>query len=146
MSNGTYVGVRVAQSSHDDIKNFCVSFNIPLLLNHFDRRLHTTLIYSTKCADIIVNEDLVHCANFKKFSMFTNSTTRKDTVLVMELDSPSLVRRHVELMQRYDLNYSHDNYSPHITLSYDFEGDVTKLPVFDREIFLYKEYTEELKL
>lgn len=68
--------------------------------------------------------------------------------LVLELDAPAVVERHLELMSLYpELTYDFDQYLPHITLSYDigtFDASALELPNF--VCVLGDEYVEDLDL
>lgn len=143
---GTYVALRVAQSTHDDIKNFCVNNNVQVNLSHFDRRLHCTLIYSRKyCPDLCVNPSQIYRAEFCGYDIFTNSTG-DNNVLVMKIKSPQVYARHKQLMREYSATYDYEDFVPHLSISYNFTGDIKHLPDFDRELFLHEEYTENLSI
>ena len=49
-------------------------------------------------------------------------------------------------MAQYGATYDFPVYSPHITLSYDFSGEILNLPVYNQPIFLDSEYVEDLKI
>ena len=66
--------------------------------------------------------------------------------LVMLLDSPDLSARHKELMDKYDLNYSWDDYKPHITLSYDAKDyDISKLDDYNGALLFVGEEENDLE-
>ncbi len=64
----------------------------------------------------------------------------------MKLNAPSVVARHLQIMAQYGATYDFPVYSPHITLSYDFSGEILNLPVYNQPIFLDSEYVEDLKI
>ena len=142
---GTYAGLRVTQSTHDEIKRFCLENNLPVKPGYFDKRLHTTVIYSRKhCAGLQAQPDVQHRAEFIGYDLFTSEG--KNCVLVMKLNAPSVVARHLQIMAQYGATYDFPVYSPHITLSYDFSGEILNLPVYNQPIFLDSEYVEDLKI
>lgn len=142
---GTYVGLRVSEKSHDSIKNFCHTNNIPTKPGYFDRRLHTTVIYSRKhCDGLVAQPDTQHVAEFIGYDLFT--ADGKDCVLVMKLNAPTVVARHLQIMAQYKATYDFPVYTPHITLSYNFTGEISNLPVYNESIVLGNEYVEDLKI
>ena len=142
---GTYVGLRVSKKSHNDIKDFCAVNQIPTKPNFFDKRLHTTVIYSRKHCDGLVGQpDVMHKAEFIGYDLFTSEG--KNCVLVMKLNAPSVVARHLQIMAQYGATYDFPVYTPHITLSYNFLGNFVDLPVYNEPIFLENEYVEDLKI
>lgn len=136
---GTYVGLRVLTPSSTRIYNFCQDNGIPINKSTHDRRLHTTLLYSRKpCPNIITQPETVHLASFIAYEIF-------DDILVAKINSPSIVARHLELMQLYDATYDFPVYIPHISLVYGFSGDVNLLPPLNvDDIMIGLEYSEEL--
>ena len=142
---GTYVGLRVSETSHNDIKNFCIFNRIPVNLGYFDKRLHTTVIYSRKyCNGLVAEPDTQHLAEFVDYDLFTSEG--KNCVLVMKLNAPTVVARHLQIMAQYNATYDFPVYTPHITLSYNFSGNISDLPVYNEPIFLGHEYVEDLKI
>lgn len=142
---GTYVGLRVTEQSHNSIRDFCATNCIPTKAGYFDRRLHTTLIYSRKqCKGLFAEPDTQHRAEFIGYDLFTSEG--KNCVLVMKLNAPTVVARHLQIMAQYGATYDFPVYTPHITLSYDYSGNVADLPVYNELIFLGNEYVEDLKI
>jgi hypothetical protein len=142
---GTYVAVKVLKPCSSYLYKFCQDKGIPTDQHMFEHDLHTTLIYSRKpCPDIITMPNLVHEAYFNGFDMFSNSHGEK-CVLVMKLNAPTLVQRHLLLMEQHQATYDFESYVPHITLSYDFMGDISTLLPYTKEILLSNEWIEELE-
>jgi hypothetical protein len=143
---GTYVGLRVSEQSHNSIRDFCANNNIPTKPGYFNRRLHTTVIYSRKqCVGLVAESERVkHKAEFIGYDLFTSEG--KNCVLVMKLNAPTVVARHLQIMAQYGATYDFPVYTPHITLSYNYSGNVTDLPVYNETIVLGNEYVEDLKI
>ena len=143
---GTYVGLRVVDPSNVCIFAHCQAEGIPVKQSMFERRLHTTLIYSRKHAPEIVTEpETMHIAAFKGYDLFKGQ--QGENVLVMLLDCPTIVARHKQLMASHDLTYDFPVYHPHITLSYNYNGNtVMGLAPYTLPIVLGLEYMEDLDL
>ncbi len=144
---GIYVGVRYTMAVDEDISIFCQENNIPNPIP--EKEIHSTLIYSTKYDNIVINdvgEDLGN-AEPKKFHIFETQDNKRALVLLIK--SEYLTSRHKELMKKYDLTYDFDEYIPHITLSYDIEDfDISKLNVKDlpTNFTINTEYKEDLNI
>lgn len=144
-AKGTYVGLRVLQPGGKLIRQYCQDNHIEVKKSDFDRRLHTTVIYSRKPGKVVTN-DRKHIAAVTSFDLFTNSSTGKNTVLVAKLSTASVVARHLQLMAEHGFTWDYPTFEPHITLSYAFDGDISQLPPFEPHLILGDEYTEELDL
>jgi hypothetical protein len=141
---GTYVGLRVLPESATKIKQFCEQNGIKIDTSKFEDELHTTVIYSRKVHNIQPEPLCVHACEFLDFEIFSTDDGKK--VLVIRLNAPSVVARHLKLMAEHDATYDFPVYQPHVSLCYDYEGDVTGLPLIDFPIFLGNEYVEPLDL
>jgi hypothetical protein len=64
----------------------------------------------------------------------------------MKLNAPTVVARHLQIMAEYGATYDFPVYTPHITLSYNFAGNVESLPAYNESIVLGNEYVEDLKI
>lgn len=143
---GTYVGLRVQHPTGKLLYEFCHENGIAIKKSTFERRLHTTVIYSRKpCVGIIPRAEVKHIATFSSYDIFTGSTPSAK-VLVMKLNAPSIVARHLEIMAKYGATYDFPVFNPHITLTYNYTGDDVFLPPFDDHIILGDEYVEDLDL
>jgi hypothetical protein len=138
---GTYVGLRVLDPANALLYAHCVAADINVKRDMFERRLHTTVIYSRTHCPGIETSDFKHIGKFKEYAIFGKEGER---ILVALLDAPSVVRRHEELMARHSATYDFPEYHPHVTLSYDFEGDIRLLKPLDFHIILGEEYVEDL--
>ena len=114
----TMVGTYVAVKWPEDLGKQMIRYwsDIPNLVPADS--LHSTLAYSKVEFDhTITNEEFT--GSFKNFRIFNDKRTKKD-VLVIELDSPELIKRHEQIHKdNPEAIYDFDKYIPHITLSYD---------------------------
>ena len=142
--NGIYCCVNLSQETKDALKSLCSAYDVPNPLKAGD--LHCTLIYSTKVDDdfeCIEKYPKMLEATFDGYDMFGDD---KNT-LVIKLNSPDLQKRHKELMDKYDLNYSYDEYRPHISLSYDAKGyDINKLDKYSGALLFVGEESTDLEV
>ena len=145
-SVGTYVGLRVLDASRDEIIKHCLRQRIAVNLPPTEKSLHTTVIYSrTRCANIVSNDTVIYPALFTRFACFDSSNGEK--CLVILLDSPAIVARHLKLMSDHSATYDYEEYVPHITLNYNYNGrEIDTLPPITFPIFLGNEYVEDLDL
>jgi hypothetical protein len=144
-SNGTYVGVRFSKKTNDAIKKFIEYNDIPNMDSIEDNGgIHTTLIFSRKVLKDFKPKGKV---NIKAKAKGFKKIGEKGKALVMELNSPELVKRHKEIRRKYGATHDWDEYIPHITLSTKHEDfDEKTLPKFTAPIEVVKEYTEFLEL
>lgn len=140
---GTYVGLRVLNPSSKQLYEFCQQNGILVNQPTFERRLHTTVLYSRKPCPGVVVDPSIHTATFEDFALFTNSKG-EDTVLVVKLNAPSVVARHLKLMAEHGGTFDYPVFVPHVTLSQAFYGNINKIPPIDFTIYLGYEYIEEL--
>jgi hypothetical protein len=114
-----------------------------MLLHDNDRRLHTTLIYSRQYdATVQADRDQVHECAFGGYDLFASG---KLLALVARLVAPTVEARHKQLMAEHALIYDFADYLPHVTLSYDFTGELASLPPITFPILLGEEYVEDLR-
>ena len=143
--SGTYVGLRLLPQSSAVIRKFCQDNGIEINTPDFEQRLHVTLIYSRKEFKMLPNTPVVHTAKIVGFELFSNSGGVKN-VLVAKLESSSITARHKHIRANYGATHDYSEYSPHITLRYDWDvtRDVSNLVPPDDTIFLSDEYVESL--
>lgn len=104
--------------------------------------LHCTLVYSDKqfVGDVQVKEYSLSVEPIG-FNLFGPN----NDVLVLELNDETLINRNKELVEKYGFVSDYDEYKPHITLAFEFTGDINKLPVITSKVQLSNEYIEEIK-
>lgn len=125
-SNGTYVGVKFSIDSRKKLKELCDNIAIPEPCDEND--FHCTVMYSTKPLPKLVEDedgdkefDPPIVAQMKKFHIFDTQDGNKSLVILLECEY--LTTRHEEISEKYDAEYPHDEYRPHVTLSYNV-GDI----------------------
>lgn len=139
--------MRVLPPSGPSLYKFCKEAGILVNKSTFERRLHTTVLYSRKPCPFVVADPTVHVASFEDFALFSHRKddgTTEECVLVVKLNAPSVVARHLKLMAEHGASYDFPTFQPHITLSMAFYGDPKKLKPIDFPIYLGQEYIEEI--
>ena len=149
LKTGTYAAYRVSGESTRDIERFISESGIDLGPERVPSdEYHCTLLYSRLVhAGYVPSQTLSHRARFKEWKVFESKETKK-RCLVMALECPTLIARHRELMRVLGATYDFDDYIPHVTLSYcmapEWDGDLSKIPAFQGDIFLEGEYSQEI--
>ena len=70
-----------------------------------------------------------------------------EQALVLKFECHELTERFQEIMDEYDATWDHDDFHPHITLSYNVgDLDISKLPKYDGPIIIIEEYNNDLDL
>jgi hypothetical protein len=110
-------------------------------------KLHVTLLYSRKPMPGYKPLGLIAepiKVMVEGFDVWDTQDGKK--ALVARLDAPKVVARHHELMKKYGGTFDYDEYRPHFTMSYDVGPDFDKdrLPPFQHDLYLNREYGEEL--
>lgn len=150
LPTGTYVGVRFDDDSKSRINDLMTQLKLekPIPLD----KLHSTVVYSDKkrLDGFKSQGDLGYgkkpfTAIPKNFTLFPNS--EGDTnCLVIELESDFLKDRNSNIVNKYGVEQKFPDYRPHITLSYDYNGDLPDDELLKSlgEITLDHEYDEPL--
>jgi len=115
---GTYVGVHYSQRTEALLQEYMTSIGYPI-----NFRIHTTVAYSR--TPLTNNyQALGYIAGGvaipKKLDILSGA-------LVLMIESSYLVKRHHQLRNEHDAAWDYDSYIPHITLAYDFEGDIDNI-------------------
>jgi len=139
--NGSYFGVTPDEETKKKIDGLIKKLKIknPIDLD----TLHVTLVYSEDKGNPLIppSSDLEYTATASEFALYGDESD----CLVIKLDSPELQSRHNELLAAGFI-HSYDNYSPHITLSYDYDGDLPDNDLLSDlgQITLGEEYSEAI--
>jgi|SRR5579859_1265484 len=142
---GLYVGMRVLEPSCSQIKEHCRSAGIPIAESAGERRLHTTVLYSRKpCPNFVAEQAIVHGAEFICYELFNKRHDSNQKVLVIKLNAPTIVARHLTLMAEHNATFDFPVFTPHITIADGYSGDINSLPTINFPITLGLEYSEEL--
>jgi 2'-5' RNA ligase len=118
--NGTYAKLIPTQETKDKITLILQLFNLENYASSHD--LHVTLVYSRKeCPTIKETQvNLPIVANGKSFSIFPNADG--GNCLVLELDSVEMQKLHWKLREENGATHDYESYTPHLTLSYDYNS------------------------
>jgi hypothetical protein len=154
-TTGTYAAVTFSPKTIAKLIRFCEENGVKNVLNA--DKFHTTLIYSRKeMPDYKAAGDLKTKLIGEPEELLIWKTRSEDkdkkpsNCLVLKYKCPALVARHNQLMKEHEGTYDFDEFTPHITLSYNIGDDSIdhlqeKLKEFG-EIEIDHEYTEKLDL
>jgi len=134
-----YVAVHLSDDTENQIKDYCHK-NMPWVKMNED--LHSTLIYSKKPREKqLKREQFKWEWKFKKFSKFWDDWWS----IVIELDSADMMSHNKKLMEENDFISDYDEYSPHITLSYEWQDvEVDNLPPLEIVYKMEHDFIEDL--
>jgi hypothetical protein len=111
-------------------------------------KLHVTLMYSRKhCVDFNEPDKLKEPLTVfvKGFDIWPTRGQKQMNALVARLESPGMITRHNNLMNKYDGSFDFTEYKPHFTLSYDVgDLDAMALPPLTEPLKLIAEFSNEL--
>lgn len=147
-STGAFVGAKFSEKSNDALVKFIKDANIP---NATERdQLHTTVMYTYSDVPDLVDEtgqsfDPPLIAKPTKFEIF--NTQDDNDCLVLRIECDKLTERHEDIIADYGAVYTHDEYKPHITLSYncnDINIKDLEIPETLTEIEIIEEYATSL--
>lgn len=117
--DGTFAGLRFYNQDAQRLAQFALDNEIPN--PEPAEKLHVTLLFSRTPVP-----DYEPWGLLKKGMYATPLEARifgdeeDDRALVIVLDSPDIVKRHKQLMSQHkEATYDHDEYIPHVTLSYN---------------------------
>lgn len=77
---------------------------------------------------------------------FDRFGTDEENILVLKLDAPTISARHHELRESFGATHDYPDFTPHITLCYDFTGDYTALQPFTFQLGFEAEEVRPLNL
>lgn len=120
---GAFVGVRFSPTTVKSLKTLIEDICVP---NPTDTdELHCTVMYTKSDVPDLLDMkgqsfDPPLEAEFYKFEIF--NTQDDHDCLVMRVKCDELTERHNEIKDKYGAVYTHPDYKPHITLSYNADG------------------------
>ena len=122
-AGGTYMSAKVSPKSKKELSAWVSTHNIP---NAADpKQYHATIIYSRKgvpeIKDYVIPTPLT--GKLTSWKIFDNGDKK---CLVAIIDSPDLVKHHEEIRSKFGATHDYPQFSPHITISYDYGN--TKVP------------------
>jgi hypothetical protein len=132
---GTYCAALLDEKSRQNLYNWCKLQGIQGLTD--PNQYHVTLIYSRKpCAEIeeypFYTPWISDYHEGRTWQIFGSKKNTK--CLVLKLRDMLFYDVHDEIREIYGATHDYEKYSPHITVSYDFKGDLKTLhsvPEFD---------------
>ncbi|PPD55307.1 MAG: hypothetical protein CTY12_01490 [Methylotenera sp.] len=152
-NNGIHAGVRFSEDTHNALACYVYNNGVPnpIPITEF----HSTLLFSRK----YLPDFTPYCKSIPPYHGtpvgFDIWKTCSDdgpvtNCLILKYDCPQLIERHQRLMKQHDASFDHDEFIPHITLSYnigDFDmstlSDITvDIPI----LVITTEYGQELNL
>lgn len=139
-SPGFYIGTRISLGSIKKLKKFGKALNIPRMPPASE--FHTTIVYSKTCIDMkpIRHNKIIDPQTYR-WEMFG----KKKNILVLCYDSLDLQNR-FNYAVSLGATHDYDIYNPHVTISFDYKGDIAKLPLPKFPIIITEEYHEDIKI
>lgn len=129
--DGTFAGVKFSDASMQTLKAFSDKNNIPNPTPPED--YHATLLFSH-----VPLPDYTPWGTYKQVLTAIPKDVKiwgegDEKALIIVLDAPGLVKRHKYLMNKHpEATWDHDEFIPHVTLSYDAgDFDLNSLDVTD---------------
>ena len=139
---GTYVGLNLSKESIKLLKKFQESLGIE---ESFP--FHITLVYSRKKINMDIKKHVNKVIRASHFHIFDNTDDGGDRALVIKFDCPYCQSRFNYAKTALGATWDYPDYEPHITLSYNWEGDIPdNILLNDFKINIESEYTEPLNL
>jgi len=127
---GTFVGVWYQMRDAKTLLQWASSQGLTDVTELED--VHTTIHYSKKG-----NRGTMREAKGKIFTVETAGLEllgENEDILVVRVVSDELERLHENLKNNYGLEYDFPEYKPHITIKYDFQGDINELELPEMEL------------
>ena len=152
--SGTYAAVHFDEQTVDKLQQFIKDNNIPNAIA--PSKMHCTLLYSRKHlpdykAPGTMDPPLDGVpTELEKWPSQPDSEGKVSMCLVLKFDCPKLVERHKMLMHVHGAEFDFDDYTPHVTLSYDVAGmkvkDLSNIKETVDNIKIVQEYGDDLNL
>lgn len=124
-NNGVYIGMFVNKESSDKLKDFCEQNNININLQVEDTNLdfHLSLLSSMNHSDdeITINKMSVKVKAVKWEILDRKNEESKCLVLKVKASALDFLHNHIK--NKYKLCHNFDDFLPHITIDYNFQGD-----------------------
>lgn len=137
---GVFIELRFDKETINNIKQYLNDNNIqnPVDLNE----LHLTLLYSRKGIQDYIPYNELKDEILYPISLHIWQTQFGTNCLVCEVYNDKLIKYHNNLIKYHNASHDFKQFIPHITLSYDFKGDLNDLYFPD---FNFKISTENMK-
>lgn len=151
---GTYAGVHFDYDTKKRIQKYMKDNKIPNDLPL--HKLHNTLIYSRKYLPKFKAQgrlDPPWTGEIVELDIFTGQPDedgKKAKCLVLKFECAECTDRHHEIMDEHGATFDYDEYTPHVTLSYDMEDleikDLSDPKKAIGDLKIVEEYQEDLNL
>lgn len=141
---GSYAAVTFDPTTTEALKAYQYDNNIPNPLSPDE--FHSTVMFSRKYIPTFAPLGAIKewDGNFTKFDIFPSE---EENALVLKYDCHELSERFDEIVKKYGATWDHDQFDPHITLSYNIgDLDISQLPKYDGPIIIINEYNNDLDL
>lgn len=153
---GTYIGINLTTQTEKYIQQYCQDNNVLIKDHEFSQSLHSTIIYSYDRSNLSV-EKLITFLNdnqplkeekskISSFDLLWNQSTCELSCLGAKLESEYLIHLNEAIQKEFKIKHLFEEYIPHITFSYNFKGDLNKLPLPDFNIEFSNLYLKDLIL
>lgn len=139
---GSYIGLNISDSSVKALKTLQTKLGIDE-----DFPFHITLVYSRKKIEMDLNTKINKVIHAENFHIFDNSKDGGDRALVIKFHCPYCESRHNYAETALGATFDYPKYESHITLSYNWEGDLPDPELLKHcKLNITSEYYEKLDL
>ena len=139
---GVYMGVRPIGASIKLLHDWIIERGIPNPVAA--HAAHVTVLFSKTPVDVQVDRSREYHAHGVQFGVVRHRFDKSDA-LVLVLETPALVKRHEELIER-GASHDYDDFMPHVTLTTNVENfDWKQLEVPHFSLIFGNEYARPLR-
>lgn len=143
-NKGSYAAVKFDPITIKALEAYQIDNNIPnpLVSDEF----HSTVMFSRKYIPEFksLGDGLDWDGDFTEWDIFPSDD---DNALVLKFECSELTDRFNQIVNDYGATWDHDDFQPHITLSYNVDDlNIDDLPPFKGHITIVSEYNEDLEL
>jgi len=135
-TSGTFMGMNPTDECNDKIVEWCKKNKIENVHDDF----HTTIIIDKEKTFSEAPESYDPALKIKAKDCEYKLFGEDNNVLVVAFAEPALSKRHTEIKDKNDIKYDFPEYIPHLSLSYDFSGDVEDLPEWNLDLEFADEF------
>ena len=143
-SKGSYASVKFNEATTKALAEYQEKISVPVALEADE--FHSTVMFSRKFVPDFkeLGEGLDWNGEFTGFEIFPSDD---DNALVLTYSCPELEERFEYITNEYGATWDHDDFIPHITLSYNVgDLDPASLPAYDGPITIISESGDDLDL
>lgn len=137
---GTYVGLRVSKETFENLREYILDQKLHRLVGS-ENRFHVTVISSdTELPQVARGK--IEPIVIDTYWFRTVKTNALTNALILTFQNPTINERHQKLKDDYEVETEFDNFLGHLTITYNFKGNVKDLIKPDFPIILDEEYQE----